>query len=817
MSVRQRILLVTWLGLMIGLTFGLPGLLLSRSGLVADRQAQTEALIKSAFAQFELFRARADAGGLAPDLVQAQALAAASSLVSVAGGRITVFRDGTVPPGWKEAERRRPTAEQPAGTAGLGDGGVIEGFGGLEPPYRVLEERRYPPWGWAVVASVPIDDLDRALLSNRVIFGAMAVLLLTLSFPISFALGGALVKPLEELHDKMLRVADGDTTIAIAEATRSDEIGRLGQAVEAFRQTTNRLREQDERLRAIMRDAADAIILVADGSGLIEEHNLAAQLLFGRTRRDLDQRHFLSLFDGADAELVREMLAARAAEPTGAQRHRTENLTVLRLGDRVNLSLSVSLMDCQGRRSFICVAEDITFRKREERDLALRTTRDALTGLPNRALIHDLFDADMQRARRNGARLAVLFVDIDRFTAIIETLGRESADQILTEVAARLQATVRQADSIGRYGEDEFLVLLDDSGESEDAARVGQRVLAAFDLPVMLDHSHYFVNVSIGIAYFPDDADDLPQLIRAADTAHYTARHSSGTRLAFFRKSMDQAARDRLALEHDLRGALGTDQFELVYQPKVSLTDSRLEGFEALLRWHRPGHGLVMPADFIPVAEETGLIVPLGDWVFRQACRQSRAWIDAGLEPVPIAVNVSPKQLLRRSAQDFAAIVAESGGRADLIEIEITEGAVMQNVEHAMATLAALKALGIKVAVDDFGTGYSSLSYLKRLPISTLKIDRSFVSGLPGGREEAGITATIIAMAHLLDLRVVAEGVESDEQARFLLGLNCQYAQGYLTGRPMPISDAERLLRQRRDVGSAGFAVPRPVADPEGS
>ncbi|WP_431856640.1 putative bifunctional diguanylate cyclase/phosphodiesterase [Azospirillum sp.] len=552
-----------------------------------------------------------------------------------------------------------------------------------------------------------------------------------------------------------------------------------------------RLIDHDERLTGIMRNVGEAIVLVAD-DGTVEEHNPAAEALFGRP--DLDGAPFAALFAEAERGRVAALLAAGMRGGASVQE---PALGIERAGARIEASLAISSLDVHGRRSTIAVLADVTQRLKHERELLRLATRDRLTGLPNRAMIESLLEAAVAEARRDGTRFGVLCLDLSRFKLITDTLGHQAGERLLIEVAARIQATVSGVDVVGRIGADDFAVLLDRLPEPEHAAALARTVLAAFDDPVDLDGAGHYVRPSIGIALFPDHADDAAELMRAADTALYAAKRQGGKRWAFFRREMADQARRHLALDRDLRAALAAGEFRLFYQPKVSLADHALKGFEALLRWERPGHGVVSPGEFIPVAEETGFIVQLGDWVLEEACRQQRAWLDHGLAPVPVAVNISPRQLRQRTAVDVLATISRHGLPPGLIEVEITEGAVVQDFDHALSVLAGLKAVGIRVAVDDFGTGYSSLSYLKRLPLSTLKIDRSFVAGVPGGREDCGIVSTIIAMAGMLDLDVVAEGVERPEQAAFLRHHNCLTVQGWLTGRPAPAKEAGDLLAVR--------------------
>lgn len=773
MTLRRKIRWLTWIGLIGCLMAAIPALYLLRNGLITERERLTHALVESAHAMLGEINAAIEAGALARDEGQGQARLALRAL-----GRdpfhVSVFTDGFVPEGW------------------IGEN------------HSLRSSLTFEPWGWAIAAASGTDDLDREFAAEALAFVLFITVLLVLSWPLSVFLSQHVLGPIEALSERMERLTQGQTGIDIPGRDREDEFGAMARAMEYFRQATEALIARDERLFGIMNNVGDAIVLVGE-DGLVEEHNPAAVALFGLPADRLDGQRFADLFVGEDRERVArllgmETLAGNGAAGTAAGRGRTERaeeLGIEREDGRIDASLTVSCLDVQGRRSYVCALADMTGRLRHERELLRLATRDRLTGLPNRALIESLLDSSIERARRHGRRFAVLCLDLSRFKLITDTLGHQAGDLLLQEVASRIVVTVRASDTVGRIGTDDFAVILDEVGEAKEAEIAAQRILAAFDEPVLLLETEHYVRPSIGIALFPDHADSAQELIRSADTALYAAKRAGGNRHAFFRKELADQAHRHLALDRDLRAALARREFQLHYQPKVSLIDQTLEGFEALLRWDKLGFGMISPGEFIPVAEDTGFIVPLGDWVLDEACRQLRDWIDRGLGPVPVAVNISPRHLRQRSAEDFRRIIDRHGLSPDLVELEITEGAVMQDMDHALSVLAALKAMGIRVAVDDFGTGHSSLSYLKRLPVTTLKIDRSFVNGVPSEREDNGIVSTIIAMADMLGLDVVAEGVEKQEQANFLRHHNCTLVQGWLTGRPVPAGQAADLLAVR--------------------
>lgn len=762
MTLRRKIRWLTWLGLIGCLMAAIPALYLLRHGLIAERERMTGALVDSSRTMLSDLEREAAAGAIPRDDAQARARLALRALVGDPF-HVAVFTDGVVPPGWPPIQ------------------------------HAVISQATFEPWGWVVAAAGDVDDINREFAMEAMTFILFLLGLLVLSWPISLYLSQNVVGPIEALSTRMRMLTEGRTEIDIPGRHRRDEFGAMARAMEYFRRSASALIERDERLAGIMNNVSEAIVLV-DEHGRIEEHNPAAVALFGVAAETLPGRALASLFVDSDRGRVQALLggAGGAGELT-----RAEALGILRADGRVDAAISVSPLVVQGKRGFVCALTDMTQRLRHERELMRLATRDRLTGLPNRAMVESLLETAVERCRRYNRRFAVMCLDLSRFKLVTDTLGHQAGDALLQEVARRVAETVRAADLVGRIGSDDFAIILEEIVDADEAAAIADRVLAAFDQPVILAGNEHYVRTSIGIALFPDHTEEPHELIRAADTALYAAKRLGGRRHAFFRKELADQARRHLALDGELRSALVNKQFRLHYQPKVSLIDYGLQGFEALLRWDNPGQGMISPGEFIPVAEETGFIVPLGDWVLDEACRQQRVWLDQGMNPVPVAVNISPRHLRHRTADDFRRIVDRHRLPPELIELEITEGAVMQDIDHAMSVLGALKAMGIRVAVDDFGTGHSSLSYLKKLPITTLKIDRSFINGVPQEREDASIVSTIIAMADMLGLDVVAEGVEKTEQANFLRHLNCTQVQGWLTGRPVPADTALGLLTKR--------------------
>jgi diguanylate cyclase (GGDEF)-like protein/PAS domain S-box-containing protein len=442
------------------------------------------------------------------------------------------------------------------------------------------------------------------------------------------------------------------------------------------------------------------------------------------------------------------------------------------------------------------IGADVTHRKEAEEKLVYLAHYDGLTGLPNRALFFDRLKQTLAQAGRRGVLAAVMFVDLDRFKVVNDTLGHAVGDELLRHVAQRLAGCVRVGDTVCRFSGDEFVLIINDLGASEDARLIAQKVLFAFADPFRVSGHEIFVSTSIGISMYPTDCEDEETLLKDADTAMYRAKESGRNNFQFYTREMNARAMYRLKLENSLRHALERGEFRLHYQPKACLHTGRVTGVEALLRWQRPEHGLVPPADFVPLLEDTGLIVPVGEWVIAEACRQIAAWRASGREPVSIAINISARQFAARNLGEIVTrVLDQHGADPRYIELELTESLLMVNTEEAVRTLEYLKSLGLRLSIDDFGTGYSSLSYLKRFPIDALKIDRSFIDEITTDVGDATITRAVIGMAHNLGLKVVAEGVETQEQISFLSANGCDEAQGYYLARPRPAGEISEWLR----------------------
>jgi diguanylate cyclase (GGDEF)-like protein len=472
----------------------------------------------------------------------------------------------------------------------------------------------------------------------------------------------------------------------------------------------------------------------------------------------------------------------------------------------LTITLLLSVVDSRLAARTAGLVRSLSHANKQLHHLALH---DSLTRLPNRSLLEDRIVQAMAAAERSGAHFALMFLDLDRFKTINDSLGHHYGDKLLQAVAQRLAQSVRAEDTVARIGGDEFVVLLGAIGLPTIAAGIAQKLLDALAVPLIVEGQEQNVSVSIGISMYPDDGVHLRDLMSNADSAMYHAKKMGRGNYQFFTPEMNAAAGARLALERDLRRALENGEFVLHYQPKIDMASGEMHAMEALVRWHSPERGLVPPNEFISVAEETGMIIPLGAWVLREACRQNRAWQMAGLARLRVAVNLSAGQFRQKNLPEFVSgVLAETGMDASCLELEVTESVVMHNPIDAALTLERLHAQGIHISVDDFGTGYSSLSYLKQFQLDTLKIDRSFVRDISSDADDAAIVKSVIALAHSLRLRVIAEGVETTEQLDFLRLLGCDQYQGYLSSRPLPAAEFEQMMR----AGAASVTALRRAA-----
>lgn len=447
---------------------------------------------------------------------------------------------------------------------------------------------------------------------------------------------------------------------------------------------------------------------------------------------------------------------------------------------------------------YAALFSDMSKLKQDEALMHHQTYHDTLTGLPNRILFMDRLALAVADAERLGLKAAVMFLDIDRFKLINDTLGHDVGDRLLQEIAQRLTDAMRDRDTVCRLGGDEFTVIMENIVDSEDAMLMAQLILDTFMVPFCIADHEFFVTPSIGVALYPDDGLVIDTLAKNADTAMYRAKEH-GNNYQLYSPAMNSQAKERLNLENDLRRALDRGEFVVHYQPQMHISTGQIIGMEALVRWNHHRRGLIPPVEFIPLAEETGLIVQIGEWVLRTACLQSKQWLDSGYSGLRVAVNLSARQFQQKNIVEMVErILSETGLPGEMLELEITESVAMRHVDHAIAILEQLKQLGVQISIDDFGTGYSSLSYLKKFPIQTLKIDKSFVHDISDSQDDGAIAASVIVMAHSLKLNVIAEGVETEEQLDFLRERDCDEFQGFLFSGPLTAEKFEEMLKMRK-------------------
>jgi diguanylate cyclase (GGDEF)-like protein/PAS domain S-box-containing protein len=579
-----------------------------------------------------------------------------------------------------------------------------------------------------------------------------------------------------------------DPMLLVAKVTRLAERARSEKA----------LRESEERFRLLVEGVKDYAIFMLDPEGRVASWNAGAQRIKGYAAEEIIGEHCSRFYREEEEGQGGPEQWLRAAAAEG--RHESEGWSVRKDGTRFWANVvTTALPDKAGRlRGFSMVTRDATERKLTEERLLHDALHDGLTGLANRALFMDRLGHAVERARRHrDYAFAVFFLDLDRFKLVNDSLGHLAGDRLLVEVGRRLKACLRAGDTVARLGGDEFTILLDDMKDAGDALRMAERAQAQLAMPFDLDGHEVFVSASVGIALSAMDYSRPEDILRDANTAMHGAKSLGKAAYKVFDATMHEHARAMLGLETDLRRAAERGEYLLHYQPIVSLETNRLTGFEALVRWRHPERGLLPPAEFLALAEETGLVIQIDRWVLREACRQAREWQKRfrGESPLCVSVNLSARHFSTPNlVEHVRRVLDESGLKAGCLKLEITESVLMSDADSVTGTLRRLKDLGVELQLDDFGTGYSSLSYLHRFPVDALKIDRAFVGRIGPGGANSEIARAIVTMAHSLKMSVVAEGVETDVQAAELRALACEYGQGYLFSRAVDVAGAEALI-----------------------
>jgi diguanylate cyclase (GGDEF)-like protein/PAS domain S-box-containing protein len=555
----------------------------------------------------------------------------------------------------------------------------------------------------------------------------------------------------------------------------------------------------EARFTNIVNLAQDAIISMTEELRIIS-FNRGAEQIFGYKAAEILGQELDRLIPEPFAEAYRRPIRRSNTAPQKVRRISKPSIIVGRRkdGSKFFAEANISWVIENGKQIFTTFLRDITERKQAEQRIAHMANHDALTNLPNRRLLRDRIGQVLLQASRNGGQGAVMFIDLDQFKAINDSMGHYIGDSLLKKVAQRLVSSLRSQDTVARQGGDEFIVLLHSVAMAQDAGTMAQKLLNALLLPFQIGGKELYIGASIGIAVLPDDGEDADTLLRHCDAAMYHAKESGRNNYKFFLRQMDQLAEVKQELRKQLRFALERNELLLNYQPVADTASGKLVGLEVLLRWQHPEQGLISPTKFIPLAEESGLIVPIGEWVLRSACMQLKAWQDQGYDIPQLAINVSVNQLRQKTlVRTIARVLNETGVEARFVELEITESIFIDKASETVDTLLTLHNMGLKLSIDDFGTGYSSLSYLKNFPIDTLKIDKSFVNDIVTDPDAAAIVAGIINLAHSLRIKVIAEGVETEEQRVILARQGCDQFQGYYFSKPLPASEIVTKLGRR--------------------
>lgn len=571
-----------------------------------------------------------------------------------------------------------------------------------------------------------------------------------------------------------------------------DESGEITGCEGIARDITERKQAEEalERYQLLCKHAKD-IILFFRRDGQLIEANEAALKTYGYTREEILSLNVSDLRSPeAKGTLAEHLKNAETASVPYETTHQRKD------GGIFPVEVNAQVTTLNGERVMFAIVRDITDRKRAEETINHLAFHDPLTDLPNRTLFFDRLGVALNRASRNKQMLAVMFLDLDRFKFVNDLLGHAAGDKLLKNVARKIKRCIRANDTVARMGGDEFTILLPEVKREQDAAKVANKILEALRKPWVVNGYKFHLTTSIGIALYPNDGTDKESLTKNADTAMYRAKEI-GDNYQFFTPAMNALTVERMQTEQDLRKALEKGEFEVYYQPQVNTGMGIIVGVEALLRWNHPDRGVICPPEFILPAEDLGLIIPIGEWVLRTACNQIKAWQEACVRPLKLAVNLSPYQFRQKDLlEKIQQIVEETGLDPHLLELEITESTAMQDVEFSVSTMRKLRNMGIGIAIDDFGTGYSSLNYLRRFPITTLKVDRSFVNDVLEDAEDAAIVGTIIVLARNLKLKVIVEGVETQAQQEFFEKHNCYEMQGHLFSYPVPAREMEKLFHR---------------------
>jgi diguanylate cyclase (GGDEF)-like protein/PAS domain S-box-containing protein len=666
-----------------------------------------------------------------------------------------------------EAEYRRMVEASPDGVAMVVEGCVVFANGAMERLLGLSGPDEL--WGAEFEGFVHPDDLDAWRLAEARLLQGL---------------------PVAPQEIRAVKPEGGIAELELARLSLERPEGAaqlvLARDAKSRKEIERRLKESEERYKGLADVAFDGVAVHLDGT--ILSVNRSFESIFGRAEGELLGADLFLLFNEDDQALFRaELDSGRVLELQGSQPN----------GDSVFVEASSRACMYENEPAYVTAVRDVTRRRQAEDSVRRQAWHDALTGLPNRVLLMDRLEQALRQAIREGRRLAVLFLDLDRFKLVNDSLGHAAGDDLLKQAAARLLDLLRKGDTVARMGGDEFCVLLSDAAFEGDALAVGQKIVTALHEPFMVMDQEVHIGTSVGVAFYPDHDSDPERLLKLADMAMYRAKKNGRDQVAVYTENLEGKQEQRLGLENDLRRAIEREEFKVFYQPQIELSTGRIIGAEALLRWQHPERGLLSPDEFIPLAEETRLIVPLGEWVLFTTCSKAAEWnkkAPAGMF-LSIAVNLSAWQLHKHNLlKTVDAALAKSGLPADRLELEITETVAMRNPAMTLDMLRSFAQRGMRLSLDDFGKGYSSLQYLKDFPVHSIKVDKAFVDGVPHDRKDAAIVKAMIALAHNLQLRCLAEGIETQEQLDFLRREGCDHGQGYLYSRPVPEDAFEALL-----------------------
>jgi len=733
--------------------------------------------------------------GFPVDLVRynplpADAVLPAGAVISIVGA------DGTVIATSAEPEKRVGTAfpdrglleriqrERQGHTWAAADGGAAYGFTTVSGT------------DWFVICRVPAATILSGVFGEAARTGGVLVLLTMLGGALAYLFGRRIVSPVIGIADAARAVAGGD----LDRRAQVEGPPEIQDVAEQFNNMLDVRQRTEQKYRNLLESAPDAIV-IADASRRIVFANLQAVRMFGYAIHELTGRTIEMLLPERARERHEKSAGQYAAAPDKFQLAPRLGLTAQRK-DGTEFPVEVSLSPLMTDEGLIvsAIIRDVSERRHYEEKLAYISQFDALTGMPNRHLLRDRLAQAIHRATLDGSRLAVLLADVDRFKEINDSLGQQAGDRVLKAVGERLAKSLGERHDIARPGADEFVILKEVRSEQE-IQLAADTVLQAFATPLLVDGNELFLSVSVGITVAPDDGNDAESMLKNAGIAMNQAKCDGRNAYRFYAPEMDARASGRMALENRLRRAVQNDELLLHYQPQVCARSGKVKGMEALVRWRHPELGLVPPSQFIGIAEETGLIDSIGEWILRTACRQNKAWQDQGLPHTVMGVNISARQFRNKNLADMvAAALRDSGLDAAWLELEITESMLVQHPDEAERMLRRIAGMGVGIALDDFGTGYSSLVYLKRFPVSSLKIDRSFVRDIHTDPDDAAIVKAVVSLAKSLGMDVVAEGVELREQQDFLRDLDCDSYQGYLFSKPVPAEECPALLASGRFV-----------------